>query len=166
MPLILCHHTLACSVHYAFLLCLNIATGVFVLLEQPHDAAPKMCMLHVHWLVLHWEKPRHEFGLNKTYQLCISKSIWMDSCRNSGWNWEGIRVYLKVFSRFCIIQQKIVYPSIHPFSTTYPVRGRWGSGAYLSIFGWRWGHPGHVASSSQGWHIETNNHPHSHQLPI
>ena len=49
-----------------------------------------------------------------------------------------------------------LYLSFHPFSTTYPVRGHGGAGAFLNIWGRRWGHPGQIVSSSQGWHIETN----------
>ena len=53
------------------------------------------------------------------------------------------------------------WPSILHFLLLIPVRGPRG-GVYLSIFGQRQGTSwGQVASSSQGWHIETKNHPHS-----
>ena len=51
---------------------------------------------------------------------------------------------------------------IYPFSTAYPVRGCRLTGVYLSIFGQRWGEPSQVTSSTQGWCMETNNHPDSH----
>ena len=62
-----------------------------------------------------------------------------------------------IYKNFCFFLRRRTF--IHPFFAAYPVGG---AGAYLSIMGWRRGTPWTpLASSSQGWHIETNNHPHS-----
>ena len=101
-------------------------------------------ILYILWLLFH-------------SNICV-KSIELN------WGIESIKMNIALV--YIVLWHSFIHSFIHAFIhflllIPSGVAGV-GAGAYLNILGWRWSTPWRRCQFSQGWHIETNNHPHSH----